>query len=215
MKRLLNGALDEHYVNNRQMVFLVGPRQSGKTWIARHQNGNLHYFSWDLPGDRQMILDNGPALVERAGLVQLSESPPLVVFDELHKYRGWKDFPKGFFDRWEGHCRVLVTGSAALDTISKGGDSLMGRYFTYHCHPLAWAEILADAPKDKDRGFEEKAWTNLLEMGGFPEPFLRGDKAFWRRWKNLRWKQLFREDLRDLTRSLELDRIEALGLLLL
>ncbi|MEI6387367.1 MAG: ATP-binding protein [Spirochaetota bacterium] len=196
------------------MVFLLGARQAGKTWIARNTDSDARYFSWDLPADRELIVGNRPELLERAGLTQLSDKPPLIVFDELHKFRGWKNFLKGFFDASEGRCHILVTGSAALDAFSRGGDSLMGRYFTFHCHPLSWREILSDmavaTPESRDQ-----AWQRLLSIGGFPEPFIRGNSAFWRRWKNLRWKQLFREDLRDLTRSLEIDRIEVLGKILL
>lgn len=196
------------------MAFLTGPRQVGKTWIARNLNGPIRYFSWEIPADRQLILEGGSALTTRSGLDRLSDEAPILVFDELQKFRGWKNFLKGFFDEWEGRCHIVVTGSAALDAFSKGGDSLMGRYFTYRCHPLSWSEILAD-PSFAGPGTEDQAWRSLLELGGFPEPFLRADRAFWRRWKNLRWKQLFREDLRDLTRSLEVDRIETLGALLL
>ena len=90
----------------------------------------------------------------------------------------------------------------------------MGRYFPFHCHPLTWSEVTAEIGRASGTA-ADAAWTRLVELGGFPEPFLSEDPRFWRRWKNLRWTQLFREDLRDLSRSLELDRIESLGTLLL
>jgi len=196
------------------MAFLLGPRQAGKTWIARNLAPGVVYFSWDVPEDRRLILAGDRELAERAGLYRLADSPPVVVFDELHKFPRWKDFLKGFFDSWEGRCRIVVTGSAALNTFSRGGDSLMGRYFLWHCHPLAWAEVLAD-PEGAGLGDGEAVWRLYETLGGFPEPFLRRDQACWRRWRALRWKQLFREDVRDLTASLDLDRIETLGHLLL
>jgi len=196
------------------MAFILGPRQAGKTWIARNLAPGVVYFSWDAPEDRRLILAGDRELAERAGLYRLAATPPVVVFDELHKFARWKDFLKGFFDTWEGRCRVVVTGSAALDAFSRGGDSLMGRYFLWHCHPLAWAEVLAD-PEGAGLDDEDAVWHQYETLGGFPEPFLRRDQAFWRRWRALRWKQLFREDVRNLTASLDLDRIETLGHLLL
>ena len=62
-----------------------------------------------------------------AGLEVLVEEPPVLVFDELHKFSRWKQFLKGFFDLYEKQCRVVVTGSSRWDTYRRGGDSLMGR----------------------------------------------------------------------------------------
>ncbi len=214
MTRWLIVALQNVFATDRQMAFLLGPRQVGKTWIACHLGNGVQYFSWDVSDDRRLILTGGRELAERAGLYTLSDKPPVVVFDELHKFPRWKDFLKGFFDTWEGKCRIVVTGSAALDAFSQGGDSLMGRYFLWHCHPLAWAEVLAD-PEGASLDDEDAVWRLYETLGGFPEPFLRRDPAFWRRWRALRWKQLFREDVRDLTASLDLDRIETLGQILL
>lgn len=214
MKRWLQSALNEVLKSDRQMAFLLGPRQAGKTWLARHLSAEVVSFSWDVPDDRRLILVGGRELAERAGLDRLADRLPTIIFDELHKFPRWKDFLKGFFDTWEGRCRIVVTGSAALDAFSRGGDSLMGRYFLWHCHPLAWGEILAD-PEGATLDAEDALWKRYEVLGGFPEPFLRGDAGFWRRWRALRWKQLFREDVRDLTASLDLDRIEVLGHILL
>jgi len=52
----------------------------------------------------------------------------LVVFDELHKYRDWKNWIKGVYDTNETKTQFLVTGSARLDVYKRGGDSLLGRY---------------------------------------------------------------------------------------
>ncbi|MBI5542501.1 MAG: AAA family ATPase [Deltaproteobacteria bacterium] len=65
------------------------------------------------------------------GLQHLREAPPAVVFDELHKFRRWKAFLKGFFDTYADQVHVLVTGSSRLDVYRRGGDSLMGRYFLW------------------------------------------------------------------------------------
>ena len=214
MERQIASGIQEQFSKHRQMAILLGPRQSGKTWLCRHLSLPTKYFSWDDPAHRRLIVENGTGLVEAAGLNQLADQRPVVAFDELHKFSGWKGFLKGFYDTWEERCHILVTGSASLDAFSRGGDSLMGRYFPWHCDPFTWAEVLASGELGS-AAEEATAWDALLGFGGFPEPFLKRDGPFWRRWKNLRWKQLFREDLRDLTRSLETQRMEILGTLLL
>ena len=80
------------------------------------------------------------AVSERLRLDQLPARRPVVVFDELHKYGRWKQFLKGFFDTYEHRVRIIVTGSSRLDTYRRGGDSLMGRYFSYRMHPLSVGE---------------------------------------------------------------------------
>ena len=59
-----------------------------------------------------------------------------------------------------------------------------------------------------------KLWNNLWEFGGFPAPFLKGQKSFYNRWKNLKYEQLFKEDLRDLNKINELAQCEVLAELL-
>jgi predicted AAA+ superfamily ATPase len=56
--------------------------------------------------------------------------------------------------------------------------------------------------------------AQLMEFGGFPEPFLAGDRRFFNRWKKLRFEQLLREDVRDLSRINELGQMEQLALML-
>jgi len=57
-------------------------------------------------------------------------------------------------------------------------------------------------------------WDALWEHGGFPEPFLRRDSRFTRRWRSLRQEQLSREDLREVAQVGDLGTIETLMQLL-
>ena len=62
-----------------------------------------------------MVLDWVPdAVADHLGLAALYESPRHVVFEELHEYRGWRTFLKGFFDVYQRATRIVVTGSARL-----------------------------------------------------------------------------------------------------
>ena len=144
---------------------------------------------------------------------------PVVAFDEIHRYSKWKTFLKGFFDSYERNCRVIATGSARMDVYKRGGDSMMGRYFPYRIHPLSVGELVSSAIPDESvvhapLPIVEDDWQALLRFGGFPEPFTSRDVRFQKKWQRLRAKQLLREDIRDLTRTTDLDLIERLARLL-
>jgi predicted AAA+ superfamily ATPase len=213
-KRLYDAILSEHLSNRRQMVFVSGPRQVGKTTTCRNLADD--YINWDNTDDRRQIL-KGPALIaQRLKLDQLKASKPVVLFDELHKFPRWKQFLKGFFDTYADQVQTLVTGSSRLDIYRRGGDSLMGRYILYRMHPFTIAEILDQTLPDaqniirlpqkiKDHDFDA-LWTH----GGYPEPFLKRDMRFGRQWQKLRLQQLLREDVRDLTKIAHLDQLETL-----
>src|SRR5205085_10669046 len=83
------------------MVFVAGPRQVGKTTLALGlPGGSAGYLNWDDPHHRERILKR--------------ELPPtgLWIFDEIHKYRKWRNYLKGLFDTRARNRRILVTGSA-------------------------------------------------------------------------------------------------------
>ncbi|MBS0621830.1 MAG: ATP-binding protein [Verrucomicrobia bacterium] len=204
------------------MLFLVGPRQAGKTTAsleASTPRPDHFYFNWDAQADRLKILEGPNAIAQVMQLDSLRPSKPIVVFDELHKYSKWKTFIKGFFDKYEKKVQILVTGSARLDIYKAGGDSLMGRYFPYRLHPLSVAEIASPLLRETELAatphkIKKEDFNALFEFGGFPEPFVKRTSQFYTRWKRLRAQQLFQEDLRDLTRIHELGQIEVLAELL-
>jgi hypothetical protein len=215
--RLYTAVLRAHFAEHRQMVLLAGPRQVGKTTVCRALDSSGHYLTWDDQDDRKLIL-RGPRTVAAAlDLTRLGEKRPLVIFDELHKHRRWKQFLKGFFDSFADSVRIAVTGSARLDVYRRGGDSLMGRYFLYRMHPLSVGEILRHGSPDEMRTpparLPPAKFQQLLHRGGFPEPFLK-DARFGSRWRALRRQQLIREDVRDLARVQELGQLEVLETLL-
>lgn len=222
MKRIYERVIEEHFSLNRQMLFLVGPRQVGKTTTSlevAEPKVRHHYYSWDVQSDREKMVQGAQAVAEDIGLGRLAKEPCFVVFDELHKYSKWKTFLKGFFDLYSKETQILVTGSARLDVYKTGGDSLMGRYFPYRLYPLTVAEVCNPTLRKTELGLrpmciDDVDFQALVEFGGFPEPFLRKSREFHRRWKRLRAQQLFQEDLRDLTRIQELSQLQLFAELL-
>jgi predicted AAA+ superfamily ATPase len=187
------------------------------TTCSRHAD---QYLNWDIVDDRAHILGGHARLAERLKLDRLGSRPPVVLFDELHKHAKWKHFLKGFFDAHVGRVRTIVTGSSRMDVYRRGGDSLMGRYFVYRMHPFSVAECVAQTLPDARRVTRKPSrikgteFNALWEFGGYPEPFLKRDPRFTRRWQSLRQEQLVREDVRDLTQIHQLDQLEAMVRLL-
>lgn len=216
--RIYDSMLNEQLAEHRQMALVSGPRQVGKTTTCRSHAD--HYANWDNIDDREIILGGPAAIIERFGLDQLSEKLPVVLFDELHKYARWKQFLKGFYDTYADQVRIIVTGSSRLDTYRRVGDSLMGRYFLYHMHPFSVAETIHKDLPDPKRIVRSPSkpkptdFDALWRHGGYPEPFLKRDPRFDRRWQSLRTQQLLREDVRDLTQIQQIDQLSMLVKLL-
>jgi len=175
----------------RKMVFVGGPRQVGKTTLARKLLGQsaAGLMNWDVTAQRDLILR------------QAFPKARLWVFDEVHKYRRWRNYLKGLYDARSPGQQILVTGSARLDYYRFGGDSLQGRYHYLRLHPFSVAELGSNSAAD---------FAALLNLGGFPEPFLGGSETEARRWSNEYRSRLVREDLASLERVQDLGSIELL-----
>lgn len=163
----------------KKMVFIVGPRQVGKTWIAREIAKSYSrplYLNYDSAQDRETMR-----------LESWQKDVDLIIFDELHKMRGWRNYIKGVYDTKPNNMHIIVTGSARLNLLRKVGDSLAGRYFVHHILPVSL----------KEAGFAEADFvlSDFLERGGFPEPLL--NKADASRWRALYIENLIRQDVLD------------------
>ncbi|MEX2131936.1 MAG: ATP-binding protein, partial [Pseudohongiellaceae bacterium] len=130
---------------------------------------------------------------------------PLIIFDELHKMPKWKSWLKGIYDVEGIPPALLATGSARLSAFRKTGDSLAGRHFEFRLHPLDLKEVLAFTELDRKEIFQR-----LMLTGGFPEPFLKGSKAWYTRWRRTHIDVILREDLITLTAVRDIQAIETL-----
>jgi len=231
LDRSLAGPLRELAWATGKMAFVSGPRQAGKTTFARQQlklRARGRYGNWDDVEFRRAWTKSPKALLPPSAASD-SEERPLVVFDEIHKAKGWKRSLKGLYDTLEAPCDILVTGSARLDVYRRGGESLLGRYLRFRLHPFSLGELEAPRPaapsdladwvgggKAPPRGTPalRKTFDLLFQYGGFPEPFLRQSERFARLWRRGRAEKIVREDLRDLSRIPELSQVEMLMALL-
>ena len=110
MKRVYEQLVGDHFAKNRQMAFLSGPRQVGKTTLANALLPNAKYYNYDRPKDALLIGAGPDSVADKAGIASPALVKNGIVFDELHKFSGWKRFLKGFFDVYGRGLRVAVTG---------------------------------------------------------------------------------------------------------
>ena len=221
-KRALYNNVWQELSGSKAMVFLAGPRQAGKTTLAKmlaRSYSNSFYWNWDILDDRKMLMEN-PSFF--TGITRKDATKPFIIFDEIHKHRGWKNYLKGVYDRFSEEYDFLVSGSGRLDIYQRGGDSLAGRYYLFHLMPFTLAEIsgsrrpFADFMKNPlditmERVKENlEAWEWLALLSGFPEPFLSGRETVYRRWSNTYGRQIIREDIRDLTEIKSVGDMETL-----
>lgn len=215
----------------RQMRFIAGPRQSGKTTLAkvklrREGTSNLYYL-WDLRSVRDRY--------RAAELFFTQDAPPVkgkkrwVCFDEIHKVQGWKNILKGIFDSTQEHYQFIVTGSSKLNVLKKAGDSLSGRYFTFHLFPLMLKEVIGQAaiePRECQNALDfilermnkqkksPQGVNDLLEYSGFPEPFVAHTAAFHKKWSREYLDRVITEDIGLLTRLVDREKLHDLYRLL-
>jgi len=210
---------------DKSLILLAGPRQSGKTTFARDIAAkgfqDVVYFNWDIDADKRRLMAD-PVFFSKIPRSSI-KSKPLVILDEIHKYRDWKNYLKDVYDQFEKEYKFLVTGSGRLEYSRKSGDSLAGRYLKFHIFPFTLSELnqpkidFIDFLKNPLRDFEDSLsgntldnFNNLLELSGFPEPFIKGKKSFWSKWSQTYGQQIVRDDLTTFADIRNLDLVETL-----
>ncbi len=173
--------LEEQIVKDleKKMVFIVGPRQVGKTWLAKkiaENHDKTLYINYDNPDDREIVKKQS-----------WFPNEELIIFDEIHKMRSWKNFLKGVYDTKPKNQKILVTGSARLDVFRQSGDALSGRFFSFRLMPVSFKEMQISGIK--------KELDNFIFSSGFPEPFLTESETDVKRWRRQYKDGIIRNDI--------------------
>jgi uncharacterized protein len=155
-------------------VVLIGPRQVGKTTLAR-QIGEIHnavYLDLESPADLRKLNDASAFLSDLSGR--------LIVLDEVHRLPELFAELRGVIDerRRQGapYGQFLLLGSASLDLIQQTSESLAGRVRYIELSPLDMLEV------QSTNALPDILWLR----GGFPESYLARTDAM-----SLRWRQGF------------------------
>ena len=140
------------------VVALLGPRQAGKTTLARHYAGDdsVTWFDLENPVDLQRL---------SAPLTVLQELTGLVVIDEVQRRPDLFPLLRVLVDRPNSTARFLILGSASPDLVRGASETLAGRIGLVDLAGFDVSEVGAD--------LMHRLWTR----GGFPRSFLAPDDA--------------------------------------
>lgn len=224
--RYLTRPLQELCFADHKIALVSGARQCGKTTMARMILAGRSagvYANWDDIRFRRQWAKDPSSIIPQS----VDRSAPMVVLDEIHKHHRWKRHLKGLYDTLEYPCDILVTGSARLNVFRRSSDSLLGRHFTFRLHPFSMGELTRSPHVEPDHLIEallsranrkcrnhDELLKDFLRFGPFPEPLLAQSPAKARIWRRNREQLVIREDLRDMSRLPELDRVEMMSALL-
>ena len=222
-----------------KMIFIAGPRQSGKSTLLERFLGQQDcaplLYNWDTPKVKALYREDPTFFESDARLLATPAKELWIGLDEIHKRTQWKDILKGYYDQFHGDFRFIITGSARLDLFRKTGDALIGRYFLFHLYPFSLTEIGSRAFKSltlwhniiKKEKWESifvgitdtepvpyDLWQQMYRFGPFPEPLLKADTVFSNLWHQDYLSLYLREEIRDLTRISDIDGVESLAILL-
>ena len=163
----------EHALAEQAAVAIIGPRQVGKTTLARaiaDQRPSSVYLDLEAREDRDRLAE--PTLFLR----QYENS--LVVLDEIHRVPELFSSLRGIIDqgRRSGHGkeRFLILGSASIDLLRQSSESLAGRITYINMGPFNALELPADEP----------TLLQLWTRGGFPGSYLAPTDTVSLRWRD-------------------------------
>ena len=196
-------------------VLIHGPRQSGKTTLARSvgEPRGYYYVSFDDEAIRRAAQNDPIGFV--AGL------PKRAILDEVQRVPEIFTSLKSVIDRGRSSGRFILTGSANVLLVPKLADSLAGRMGLLRLHPLAQCELAASRSRFLDdlfggnfrSGLAEPLGATLAERivsGGYPAALARGKSARRRAWYRDLVETQIQRDVRDVTRVHSFDALPRL-----
>lgn len=193
IKRILLPYLKKYL--HKKILLISGPRQCGKTTLAKMISKNHDYINFDNVKDRLILEEQS-----------WDRKKEYIIFDELHKKQNWKSWLKGIFDSEGIPPGLLVTGSAKMDVYRKAGDSMAGRFFSFRLSPLNLKELCQNVSRNKTQVIMDR----LLAYSGFPEPYLEANQTFYNLWEKTHIDTIIRQDLIDLESPRHIIKIETL-----
>lgn len=197
------------------VVLIHGPRQCGKTTLARMVGASRGYTYFSFDDDVALAA----AQADPAGFV--ANLPERAILDEVQRAPGLFTALKIAVDRGRTPGRFLLTGSANVLLVPKLADSLAGRMEILRLHPLAQCELARRAPRFLDRlfasSFKTQSYKRLgpelaerITAGGYPAALARVTPRRRAAWYRDYVETIVQRDVRDLTRVRTLDALPRL-----
>jgi uncharacterized protein len=164
----------EEKLNNFSVVGLLGPRQIGKTTLAKVIAETRPTLYLDLENYQDLAkLENPIAYLEL-------HADKLIILDEIQRKPDLFMVLRGLIDKWRQAGRkygqFLILGSASLDLLRQSAESLAGRIVYLEMGQITVAEIAA----------RNDEWQKLWLRGGFPDSFLAESDI-----TSIEWRQAF------------------------
>jgi uncharacterized protein len=171
IKRLIEKDIDSS-LRHFPVVGLVGPRQSGKTTLARFLAEKCHENAIFLDLERPSDL----AKLDDAEFYLKQNTDKLVVFDEVQRKPNLFPLLRSLVDEKRKSGRFLVLGSASPDLMKQSAESLAGRIVYHKLLPFIIQEV----------GVSQENAKRLWTRGGYPLSFLAKTDA-----ESMNWRQAF------------------------
>ncbi|RJP79458.1 MAG: ATP-binding protein [Desulfobacteraceae bacterium] len=193
----------EQMLVERRVLLLTGPRQSGKTTLARElESDQTEYRTLDDSTLREAAENDPQGFIKR--------STNTLIIDEIQRTPSLLPAIKKAVDENTGPGQYLLTGSANIQSLPAATESLAGRIAKIRLRPLTQGEIRNKPPLFIESAYQQLFPRNhahydrdaLLEIafrGGFPEPMIlqvRGRK----RWHTDYIDAILERDLKDITK---------------
>ncbi len=179
--------------NNRKIVLLLGPRQTGKTTILKilqQYLKNYVYIDLDLISNRDIFESDTSFIyyLENNGYKNESDGKFFVLIDEFQNFPLSINIIKGIFDNYP-NLYFILSGSSSLKIKNLISESLAGRNKIFYIYPLSFTEFLTFKEKENlikiinNQKIDKKTEKELnfliqefIIFGGYPEVVLQKNK---------------------------------------
>lgn len=205
----------EEALTDTPVVLIHGPRQSGKTTLARAVGGRKGYTYVTFDDDVQ----RAAALSDPVGFI--GDLPEKTILDEIQRVPTLFTAIKAAVDRQRAPGRFVLTGSANVLLLPKLADSLAGRMEILRLFPLAQCELMRTPSEFLGtlfrRAFKARPWERLgpelaarIVSGGYPSALARKSATRRAAWYRDYAETLVQRDIRDLARIGSMDALPRL-----